>query len=245
MSCLNQFIKGGCLMAASILIPATAKAQAYDWEGFYGGASLGAAMYSVEASDLTDTFTNDSPDVDTLVPAYGISGHYNWLPYDDNLVLGAELDVTFGLQNEQLVAFNAAETDGLEFINSWDTVISLRARAGMTSGKLHSFIAAGPAFANANFTFKDLDPGNTECDVLTCAEVSETLTGISVGAGMEYAFREDWIGKFEFIHYAMPTVQAPIFDGPVPSCGAAQGDECTVSFDSSSTLFRLGFSYKF
>jgi len=246
MSKFNKFLKGSCVAATMTLVPALANAQSYDWEGFYAGATLGAAMFSVEPSDQTDTFTNDFPELELLVASYGISGHYNWLPFDDNLVLGGELDITFGHESNETLSFNEDGTDGLEFINTWDTVVALRARVGMTNGKLHSFIAGGPAFASANYTVKNLDPSETGgCEVLQCAEVSETLAGISVGAGMEYAFRDGWIGKFEFVHYEMPTVQASQFDGPVPTCGAAQGDECTVSFDSSSTLFRFGVSYKF
>jgi outer membrane immunogenic protein len=251
MSYFQSQIFGGrqvvaAIAALAVFSPAAVQAQdAFDWEGWFGGATLGGAMYGVEASDLTDTFTNDASKVETLVASYGISVNYNWSPYDDNLIIGGELDATFGLKNEEVVAFNAPGTDGLEFINSWDSVISLRGRAGMTSGKMHAFVAGGPAFANANYTFKDLDPGFTECTTLTCVEVSETLTGVSIGAGMEYAFRDDWVGKFEFMHYEMPTVRGPILDGGVPSCGAAQGDECTVSFDSSSTLFRFGITRKF
>lgn len=247
MSYLRNKLKSGtAVIAAVTLLPIAAHAQAYDWEGFYAGASLGGAVYGVEASDLTDTFTNDSPGIETFVASYGVSGHYNWRPYDDNLVLGAEIDATFGLLNEELVAFNAAGTNGLEFISSWDSVISVRARAGATSGKMHTFVAGGPAFANAQYTLKNLDPGETDCSGLVCAEVSETLIGVSVGAGVEYAFRDDWIGKFEFIHYAMPSVSAPtLLQQTTPSCAAAQQDECSVSFSSSATLFRLGFSYKF
>lgn len=234
-------------IALCALLPAAVQAQsAYDWEGFYAGATLGGAIYGVEASDLTDVITNDAPKLQTLVPGYGISGHYNWLPYDDNLVLGGELDITFGLQNEDFLETNLIGDEGFEFINTWDTVISLRARAGMTSGKLHSFVAGGPAFANATFVLKDVQPGSTECDDLTCAEITETLTGISVGAGMEYAFRDDWIGKFEVMHYAMPTVRAQVLNqGVTPACSGAEADECTVTFDSSATLFRFGVSYKF
>lgn len=247
MSDLLKKLKGGIGVAAAIImLPFAANAQSYDWEGFYAGATLGGAIYGVEASDLTDTFTNDSPAVETLVASFGLSGQYNWRPYDDNFVLGAEVDATFGLLNEELVAFNQAGTNGLEFINSWDSVISLRARAGMTSGRVMTFVAGGPAFANASYTLKNLDPGSTDCSDLVCAEVSETLTGVSVGAGVEYAFRDDWVGKFEFVHYAMPTVSAPtLLQQTTPSCGAAQEDECSVSFKSSATLFRLGVSYKF
>ncbi len=247
MSYLNKSIKGSCLAAVMSLVPALANAQSYDWEGFYAGATLGAAMFSVEASDQTDTFTNDLPELELMVASYGLSANYNWSPYDDNLILGAELDVAFGHESNDTVSFNQDGSDGIEFTNSWDSVISLRARAGVTNGKIHSYVAGGPAFANASFSVKDLDPNETgDCgEVLTCAEVTETLTGISIGAGMEYAFRDDWIGKFEFVHYAMPTTRADIFDGEFASCGVAEGDECTVSFDNSSTLFRFGVSYKF
>jgi len=247
MSSFGRFLKSSVAGAVLASAPALAQAQAFDWEGFYAGATLGGAIYGVEGSDFTDVITNDTPNIQTFIPSYGISGHYNWRPYDDNLVLGAELDITFGLQNEELFASNSAEDDGFLFTNTWNSVIALRARAGMTSGRLHTFIAGGPAFADAEYTIKELDPRNPEeCENLVCAELAETLTGISVGAGMEYAFRDDWIAKFEVMHYAMPSASVQVLDNQTtPSCTGAEIDTCTVNFDSSSTSFRFGFSYKF
>ncbi|MEO1640528.1 MAG: outer membrane beta-barrel protein [Pseudomonadota bacterium] len=250
MSVLRRSFGLSAAIAALSVLPTVAASQSYDWEGFYAGATLGGALYSAEASELTDQITNDSPSIETFVPSYGISAHYNWVPFDDNLVLGAELDITFGLLNEDFISTNAAGDTGFNYENSWDSVISLRARAGVTNGNLHSFIAGGPAFANAKFTTSIVDPGqeNQECGVpmgLTCAEVDETLTGVSVGAGMEYAFREDWIAKFEIMHFAMPSVSAPLTDSGNPLCDGVNDEECIVSYSSSATEFRFGFSYKF
>ncbi len=218
----------------------------YDWEGFFLGATLGGSVFGVEASELNDTFTNDAPPVTDPVAAYGIRAAYNWSPYDDNFLIGAELDATFGLMNEKLVPFNDAETDGLNVENTWNNVISLRARAAVASGRVLTYVAGGPAIADVDYVAEDLDASTDGCAENVCAEVSDTLVGLSFGAGMEYAFRDDWVATFEFIHYAMPSVQAPLLtargDG---SCTDTEAEECTVSFDSSASTVRIGISYRF
>ncbi len=239
-------LMGAVTAVALGLSAGLAQAQSFDWSGFYAGAHLDGAVFSAEASDLTDSFTNDAPGVSELVPTYGITAGYNWLPQGGNFVLGVELDATFGNESERLVRFNAAGTDGLDFQNSWDSVISLRVRAGITNDRILTFVSAGPAFADANFVAKDLDPASGSCSVLVCAEADESLVGLAVGAGMEYAFRDNWIGKLEIVHYAMPTTDAPLLTGgTTPTCAGSEAEECTVFFDSSSTTVRFGVNYKF
>lgn len=221
--------------------------ESYDWEGFFVGATLGGAIFNVEASDLTDTFTNDSPSISMLRPSYGLRLQYNWIPFDNNLVIGPEGDLVFGLLNERVVEFNTAGTDGIAYTYSWDSAMSLRARAAMTNGRILSYVAGGPAWVNAVYTVEDLDPLTPGgCDVNICAEFEETLLGLSFGAGMEYAYRDNIIATFEFMHYEMPMAQANILTaGTTPTCTGADAEECTVFFDQSASVVRVGVSYRF
>ena len=225
---------------------ATTALPAYNWEGFYAGATLGGGIFAAEPSELNDTFTNDAPNVSDPSAAYGLRAGYNWAPFDDNLIIGAEIDATFGLMSEELVKTNASGTDGLNFENSWESVISIRARAGVASGKVLTYVAGGPAFANINYVAEDLDTVTTGCEQNVCGELSETLIGLTIGAGIEYAFREDWVGSFEFMHYAMPATKAPILTArDEGTCTQGQADDCTIFFDSSATTVRIGISYRF
>lgn len=218
----------------------------FDWTGGYIGAQLGGGTFGVQASDLTDVITNDAPNVQDLSPAYGIQAGYNWAPFDNNLIVGLELDAAFGFEANNLVAFNANSTDGLDFQNAWDSVISIRARAGVANGNTLMYVAAGPAFATTNFTFKDLDPSSTDCATLVCAEAQNDITGVSVGMGVEYAFQPEWVGRFEVVHYEMPTTRAEILTGRTTStCTGTGGDECSAYFDSSSTMMKFSVSYHF
>jgi hypothetical protein len=162
-------------VVALLIAPSFAAAQdTFDWTGFYMGAQLGGGTFGVEASDLTDTITNDAPKIQDLSPAYGIVAGYNWAPLGENFIIGVEVDGTFGLEANKLLGFNDEGTDGLEFLNTWENVVSLRARAGIVSGRSLMFVAAGPAFATTNFTFKDLDPSSDDCDTLVCAKAQNS-----------------------------------------------------------------------
>lgn len=237
------------LMAATLLAT-TAQAQSYDWEGAYASGFVSGAFFDVEMSDLTDTFTNDSPAVNALVVTGGVALGYNWLPRGDNLLVGLEIDVQGGAETSQLVRFNAAGTDGQLYQNRLESLASLRGRVGVVNDNLLSYVTGGISYGNANYRATDLDPAlvGATCDDpgIICAEATEGLTGIAVGAGVEYAFRENATLRFEVMQHMLPTASAELLNGgTTPACSVAAADECSAFFDSGLTQIRLGVSFKF
>lgn len=240
----------GLLAAATTAQAQAQDGLAYDWEGAYVGAFTGASYFEVEISDFTDTFTNDAPPVDQIILNYGINGGYNWLPYNDNLLLGLEIDMQGGNEIEQLIRFNADGTDGQLYQNRLTSLASLRGRAGVVNGNLLSYLTGGVAFGQADYLVIDLSESinSRDCTVdgIICAEVQDSLIGLTVGMGMEYAFRENTTARFEIMHYNLEATSAEIFNGgTIPICSKANADECSAYFASGVTQFRFGVNYKF
>ena len=244
-------IFGTC--AVSIMALSTA-AQAqdrfeHDWEGFYVGAFVAGSFFDVELSDLTDTFTNDAPAINEIVAAGGINAGYNWIPRDDNLMLGVELEIQGGHTTSNLVRFNSDGTDGQLFENTINSITSLKGRVGMMNDNLMVYISGGPAWASIDYTATDLDPNlNSTCDTngIICAEASEDLLGLNVGVGMEYAIRESTTLRFEITQIELPTASAPVLNGgDTPQCSVASADDCTGFFGSSMTQIQFGVNYRF
>ena len=220
------------------------------WEGFYGGGYLGASFFNMEMSDLTDTFTNDAPNISKIVGAAGIGLGYNWVPRDDNFIIGVELDVQGGNRTDELIRFDPTGTDGQLYENSIDSLAALRAKVGVASGNILSYLTAGPTFANVTYSVTDLDPsipaGNCNTAGIICAKASDSLIGIAVGFGLEYAIRDDRSVKFEVMHYMLPTASSEILNGgTTPVCSTADADECSAFFESSVTQVRVGYNFKF
>lgn len=220
--------------------------EVYDWEGFFAGATLGGAIFDVEASDNTDIITNDAPNISMAVPAYGLRLAYNWIPFDNNLVIGAEGDATFGLLTERVVEYNTAGTSGIGYEYAWDNVLALRARAGVSYGKVLTYITGGAAWANAVYTVEVITSSTSDCDSSTCGVFEETIPGLTFGAGMEYGYRDDVTVSFEFLQYDMVMAQTSLLDsGTSVTCSGADAEECTVFFNSSASTVRLGVNYRF
>ncbi|MEJ8562153.1 outer membrane beta-barrel protein [Yoonia sp. GPGPB17] len=234
-----------CVATTALGGAAIAQDFEQDWEGFYGGLHLDASMYSVTTTDPNNSFLNDFPEESLIVGHGGLMGGYNYR-LDGNLLIGAELDYTSELAIDDFFSSNEAETTGLELDWRIEGITTLRGRAGFVQGNALSFISIGVANATINMETFEVDTASTElsCDTSTCAKATEDLLGLTVGAGVDWAFREDWIGRVEIQHYAFENVQTQVLnsDGD-PFCG--ETDQCTVGYAPEVTSIRFGVSYMF
>ncbi len=237
-----------CMITASPVV--AQQTYVHDWEGGYAGGFISGSFFGVEMSDLTDTFTNDAPPVSEIVATGGVNFGYNWIPWNNNLMLGLEVDIQGGNETSKLVRFNAAGTDGQLYENRINTLSTIRGRAGLIDGNLLTYLTGGVSFADVQYSATDLDPAilSPSCASpgIICAEARDDLVGMSAGVGMEYAFRENMTMKFELMHYMLPTTSAGILNGgSTPVCFSAAADECSAFFSSGVTQLRLGVNFTF
>lgn len=243
----------GTFAAVFSLVAGSAAAQDtidYDWEGFYGGGFVAGSFFDVELSDLTDTFTNDAPAINELVLAGGINLGYNWIPRNDNLLLGLELEIQGGHETSNLIRFNAAGTDGQLYENRITSMTAVRGRVGMMNDNLLVYLAGGPTWANVEYNSTALDDGipSESCDVagIICADSKEQLLGLTVGVGMEYAIRDTTTLRFEIVQISLPTASAEVLNGNTTAvCSTAAADECAGFYSSDVTQIQFGVNFKF
>ena len=224
---------------------ATAQDFQQNWEGFYAGIHAEASMFAVTATDPNNSFLSDFPEQSLIVGHGGVTGGYNYM-LGDNFIVGAELDYTSELAIDEFFSSNAAATTGVQFDWRVEGITTLRGRAGFVQGNALTFMTVGVANATTNMKTYDVDTGSTElsCDTSNCAETAEDLLGLTVGAGVDWAFREDWIARVEIQHYAFESVQAPVLNSAGdPFCGST--DQCTIGYAPDVTSIRMGVSYKF
>ena len=242
------------ILAALGLIAAATTAQAqdsidYNYDGGYIGAFSGASFFQVEASDQTDTFANDAPPINELILNYGVNIGYNWTPYEDNFLLGLELDIQGGNETNQLIALNEDGTNGQLFENQISSLTTVRGRAGLINGNVLTYLTSGVSFAQVDYNITGLRPteGGDSCDTpgIRCASFSDSLLGLTIGMGMEYAFREDTTMRFQIMQHAFESASTELKNGQNTLCSVDNSDECTAFFASSLTQFSFGVNYQF
>lgn len=243
----NLKVIGAAALAVATAFGAAAHAQDFqqDWEGFYAGAKLDLSMYTVTAEDPNNSFLNDIPTETSFVTHGGIMGGYNYL-LENNLVVGAEFQYTSELAYDDFFTSNEAETTGLEFDWRIEGITTLRGRAGFVQGNALPFISLGIANATANMETYEVDTGNaqTNCDNSTCSALKEDLLGMTIGGGIDWAFRENFVGRVEVQHYMFQSVEEQILNSDGNSfCNDT--DQCTVGYTPEITTISIGVSYMF
>jgi len=238
---------GAAAFAATTALSGVAHAQDFqqDWEGFYAGAKLDLSMYTVTADDPNNQFLNDIPNETSFITHGGIMGGYNYA-LENNLIVGAEFQYTSELAYDEFFTSNEAETTGLEFDWRLEGITSLRARAGFIQGNALPFLSVGVASATANFETYIVDTGGglTDCDNSTCASLKEDLVGMTIGGGIDWAFRENIVGRVEVQHYMFQSVEEQILDA-AGEAACLEIDQCTVGYSPEVTSISIGVSYMF
>jgi outer membrane immunogenic protein len=194
--------------------PMLAPSYAYDWTGFYIGAEVGAQFTTAKDPNFwSSTQTN------TMLG--GIVG-YNW-QFANKFVLGLEGDGggVFGTRhnvNPLVLPFTNIGTTNSYFGD-------IRGRFGLELERALVYVAGGVAF------------GDQKTNYIGSNSYNSGRTGWTVGGGVEYAFTNNWIGRFEYRYTDLGSKSYV-----VPVVGAAAIND-SVRFNSSAVLF--GVLYKF
>lgn len=185
----------------------------FSWTGLYLGVNAG---YGMGDTNWTNTLTGVSTG-DFNVDGFTAGGTlgYNWQ-------LGSTI---FGLEGD----FNWSNMKGATNMNcapncetrtTW--FATARGRIGYAFDRFLPYFTGGAAF------------GDVKLQGTGITAHSDTQVGWTVGAGLEYAFLNNWTAKIEYLYADLGTV----------NCPAAN---CIVPIEASLQLniIRGGFNYKF
>ncbi|MBS9720611.1 porin family protein [Tianweitania sp. BSSL-BM11] len=175
---------------------------AYDWSGVYLGVQGGYVWTSV---DLPGGFGSEDFD------GAALGGLFGWNFQQGNVVFGVEGDVSYTWnENDYGVGIGSVEIG-----TDWQG--SVRGRLGYAFDRTLVYATGGLAITNAYIDGLGIDE-------------SETLTGWTVGGGVEHAFTNNWTARVEY-RYS---------DYGSEDFGLGLGD-----FDIDEHTVRAGLSYKF
>jgi outer membrane immunogenic protein len=181
-------------------------APAFTWTGFYVGANAGYAFGNVSAGAFGVTRTVTIGDIDGFTGGGQVGYNYQM----GQFVLGVETD----LQGADLSASNGfGDRVRTEYFGT------VRARVGVAFDRFLPYITGGWAY------------GNVKTSIVGLGSTDKTHTGgYAVGAGLEYAFTNNWSAKVEYLY-------VDLGEKNVFNSGVKVGTDFSV--------VRAGLNYKF
>jgi outer membrane immunogenic protein len=204
-------------------------AQPFTWTGFYIGGHVGQLTHNSSVADASDWFTAFAGtagavyDFGKTATAYGVQGGFNW--QWSWVVLGIEGDLTSAPASRG----GAFAVVGTHTTSAFSQLATLRGRAGIAIDRLWVYGTGG--WAEAHLINRVDDPGNP----FAAARYTRP-TGVTFGAGAEYAFTNNWTVRLEYL-------RANFHDEMV--MGVGPGAAYQFQFKDSVDLVRGGINYKF
>jgi outer membrane immunogenic protein len=192
------------------------------WTGGYVGVEAGY-LWGDGTFEVDGTAETADGDIDGWLA--GVYAGYNY-QFANNLVLGLDADIAWSNAD----GFGQALTGGVP--GPADTGIlyelnwtgAARMKVGYAMDRFLPYIAGGLAFGGVDAT-------SFTAGVATAA-ADDTMVGWTIGAGLEYAFTDNMIGRAEYRY-------TDLGDFDITN-GAAVGHVGVQTHD-----VRLGFAYKF
>jgi outer membrane immunogenic protein len=201
---------------------------ARDWAGVYGRMSTGQAWNSTTTDGTLHgvPFASGSASPDNFIG----SGQFGYNIQMGPLVFGIESDITRRTGVDSTVYFgpSALDTLGLRGEQGW--VGTLRPRVGVTVDSWLLYGTGGIAYGSVK-------PGETGAGAARPGPETETKTGWTMGAGVEYAGGARWSLGLEYLYADFGKASVNQTPGNHPPAGG--------TFPDQSHLLRGKFNYNF
>jgi len=236
---------------------AAALPQVYNWNGLYIGGTVGgnwdkssytgtptgAWFLPAPAGEVTVVPNLSAVSSGSLSPGGIIGGGelgYNWQVR--TLVFGLEGDWSaWGLSRSSVVtgpgdplAPGTTLTATTSVKSTW--LATVRPRIGITNNNWLFYLTGGAAFSKISFAQSVFFNASATTQA---GSRSNTLTGWTVGAGVEYALSSHWSFKGEYLYVTLPNQRILEINPTYPTFSQ------TTSNRLSNSILRFGVNYKF
>ena len=206
----------------------------YNWAGVYvginGGWGWGNAKYTANA---VGTFPGTTGSLSDNGGVVGGTLGVNW--QSDWFVFGVEGDWDYSGINTGTTSSLCTFSGNCQTGNNW--LATARGRAGYAADRVLFYATAGGAFANVQTNFN----GTT---------TTHTQSGWTAGAGVEWAFADNWTAKIEYLYVNLgngsvncATTACLVASGTDGM--TANGPAIPVSVGLTENLIRAGVNFKF
>lgn len=202
----------------------------FNWSGFYAGGQIGYSWTTADHDarwSKSETY-NMSNKIDGLAGGLyaGINFHQ-----PRNVVLGIEADVTWRDQPDRAKEIYAYgyPTGGTSHAEV-DWSVGVRGRIGYAIDRVLPYLAVGVAAQNGRFGYGWDVSGNKDGNFSR-----DTLVGLTLGAGVDYAIRDNLIARIDYRYGT--------FDKKTVYVGGNPDAPAKIDMDTHDLFF--GVAYKF
>ncbi len=203
----------------------------HSWTGFYLGAQVGWQRERNQFQDV-DLLTRDVLRATSSNSAFIGGVHMGYNHQMGSLVLGVEADIEAARTKHNFTDVDIIQGVGFPwgYRASTDWQGSLRARLGLDAGFALLYVTGGLAVADGSYRYFDtFVPGLTE-------RFSNTRTGWTAGAGVEYALGHNWSARVEYRYTDL---------GRVSHQPVVVWQDYIERHETTSHAVRVGVSYRF
>ena len=217
-------------------------AARFSWSGCYLGAHVGGAWERKDATDPVllvqdgilpgNTVGTTTVRVNSTGPMYGgqIGCDYQFAP---SWVVGVEGAVSAGaLRGSTVVPLPANAGDTANVTVRTDFIPSLTGRLGYAFDQWLFYGRGGVAWTNDKYSITGVFTG-----VPFDAEGLGMRTGWTAGAGVEWAFTNDWSARLEYDYYDFGHSNVLMSD-------ATNGFASIVTYRQSAQMVKLGLNFR-
>jgi outer membrane immunogenic protein len=208
----------------------------FTWTGFYIGGNIGAAWAHTEWHDSLFGLDWDRTSDARFMGGGQVGVNYQFA--GSSFVIGAEGQFDWvGNNGGNGITVIGPRGHGFQIVSNDTRIATLAARFGYAVDRALFYGKAGGAWVgNDGFTVTD----QTTSQVFV-GDTSHTLSGWMVGAGIEYAFTDNWSAKFEYDFIGLGSRSFVLPGTVIP---ALAGD--TITSDHNNVqLVKLGINYRF
>lgn len=193
----------------------------FSWRGFYAGLNGGYAWGSGDATIIDDGVNRGSLDAIDPDGWFG-GGQIGYNAQFGSFVLGVEGDFQ-GTGVDGSSVDTAGVMGPFRSSSEMNWFSTLRARAGFAADRVLIYATGGVAWADMDFRLSDGAVSYSGGD---------TLTGYTVGGGVEWALANNWTVKGEYLYIDLDNAKF-------------RGGGMAANYDNAFHTIRFGLNYKF
>jgi outer membrane immunogenic protein len=233
-----------------VSVPASIPAPVFNWTGFYAGVNLGYNWGSIDSRYVgnnafiagivngglvPNTVGND---IDGWIGGGQIG--YNW--QFGQFVAGLEADFNFSNAQDSVVNIRTVGLNSVTSVASIDVnwLSTIRGRLGFAFDRVLVYGTGGFAFGEVEGTATLTGNGGLN-GLFWSGSSSDTRTGWTIGAGVEFAATQNILIRLEYLYYDLGSFNVTA----VQTAGPATGFVASRDVDVTGNIVRGAVNFKF
>ncbi|MFG1377117.1 outer membrane protein [Xanthobacter autotrophicus] len=247
---LAAMIVAGSVQAADLAtkmpVKAAPVAPAFSWTGFYIGAQGGYAWAQNDFSNTHDLYNTYADDASYSLDGGLVGGVIGFNYQIKNIVLGVEADANWADLTGSGSIIRPGQYDPLASTcivsnnpcsSKIDALGTITARLGVAFDRVLVYAKGGAAWATTSHTASNTDFEYAPASY--SATTDSTRWGWTLGAGLEWAFFNNWSAKVEYNYIDLGSTDVTF--NFVPNYTPAY----TSTVDQTINLVKAGINYRF